>query len=142
MPGTNSATLEVSNIPPIDFGRRLKYLLKYPHGCIEQTTSAAFPQLYLGDVTDLNDVLKAKTENNIKSAIKRLQTFLLPSGGFAYWPGSGDASHWATSYAGHFLLEAENRGFTIPVNFKKQWIRFQSKESRRWKKNAEKRKSL
>ncbi len=137
MPGTNSAILEVSNIPPIDFGRRLKYLLRYPHGCIEQTTSAAFPQLYLGDITQMNDVLRVRTENNIKAAIKRLQSFMLPSGGFAYWPGTSDASHWATSYAGHFLLEAENKGFALPVNFKRQWIRFQSRESNRWKRNAE-----
>ncbi|MFC2111870.1 MG2 domain-containing protein [Bacteroidota bacterium] len=137
IPGTNTATLEVSNIPPIDFGRRLKYLLGYPHGCIEQTTSAAFPQLYIGDVTDLDNALKTKTESNINAAIKRLQTFLLPSGGFAYWPGSSEASHWATSYAGHFLIEAENKGFVLPGNIKKQWTRFQSKEARRWKKNAE-----
>jgi uncharacterized protein YfaS (alpha-2-macroglobulin family) len=137
MPGTNSSTLEVSNIPPIDFGRRLKYLLGYPHGCVEQTTSAAFPQLFIADVTDLDDVLKAKTETNIKAAIKRLQTFLLPSGGLSYWPGSSETNLWATSYAGHFLLEAENRGFAIPANFKNQWTRFQSKESRRWRKNAD-----
>ncbi|MCK4748999.1 MAG: alpha-2-macroglobulin, partial [Bacteroidales bacterium] len=137
MPGTNSAILEISNIPPIDFGRRLKYLLGYPHGCIEQTTSAAFPQLYLGDVTDMNDKLKSSTETNVKAAINRLQTFFLPSGGFAYWPGSGDASHWATSYAGHFLLEAENKGFALPVNFRNQWIRFQRKEARRWKKTGD-----
>ncbi|KKL09554.1 hypothetical protein LCGC14_2564700, partial [marine sediment metagenome] len=137
MPGTNSSTLEVSNIPPIDFGRRLKYLLGYPHGCVEQTTSAAFPQLFIADVTDLDDALKAKTETNIKAAIKRLQTFLLPSGGLSYWPGSSETNLWATSYAGHFLLEAENRGFAIPANFKNQWTRFQSKESRRWRKNAD-----
>ncbi|MFC2116744.1 alpha-2-macroglobulin, partial [Bacteroidota bacterium] len=133
VPGSNEASLEVSNIPPIDFGRRLKFLLGYPHGCVEQTTSAAFPQLYLGDVTDMNDELKTKTETNVKAAIKRLQSFLLPSGGFAYWPGAGEASPWATSYAGHFLLEAENKGFALPVNFRNQWVRFQRKEARRWK---------
>ena len=41
--GTNSAVLEVSSIPPINLGHRLRYLMEYPHGCIEQTTSAAFP---------------------------------------------------------------------------------------------------
>ncbi|MFV0376822.1 MAG: hypothetical protein ACK5JD_05900, partial [Mangrovibacterium sp.] len=47
MDGTNSARLELSAIPPLDLNRRLKYLIDYPHGCIEQTTSAAFPQLML-----------------------------------------------------------------------------------------------
>ncbi len=45
MVGTNNGVLEVSDIPPIDFGRRLKYLIKYPYGCSEQITSSVFPQL-------------------------------------------------------------------------------------------------
>ena len=138
MPGTNTAALEVSSIPPIDFGRRLKYLLAYPHGCIEQTTSAAFPQLFLGDITELNNAARSKTEVNIKAAIKRIQSFLLPSGGFAYWPNSGDENSWSTSYAGHFLLEAESKGYGLPVNFKKPWVRYQRKEARRWKMSGDK----
>ena len=138
MPGTNSATLEVSSIPPIDFGRRLKYLMAYPHGCIEQTTSAAFPQLYLGDITEMNQAAITKTEQNVKAAIKRIQSFALPSGGFAYWPGSGEANAWATSYAGHFLLEAESRGYALPVSFKKNWLKYQRREARRWKTTGDK----
>ncbi len=48
LPGTNEVTLEVSRTPPLDLGRRLGYLLRYPHGCVEQTVSSAFPQLFLG----------------------------------------------------------------------------------------------
>ncbi len=138
MQGTNTASLEVSSIPPIDFGRRLKYLLAYPHGCIEQTTSAAFPQLFLGDITELNNAARTKTEVNVKAAIKRIQSFLLPSGGFAYWPNSVEENAWSTSYAGHFLLEAETKGYALPVNFKKPWLRYQRKEARRWKMSGDK----
>jgi alpha-2-macroglobulin len=45
--GTNSVVMEVSKIAPINLERRLRYLIEYPYGCVEQTTSAAFPQLYL-----------------------------------------------------------------------------------------------
>ncbi|KPL17567.1 MAG: hypothetical protein AMS26_00375 [Bacteroides sp. SM23_62] len=138
MPGTNTATLEVSSIPPIDFGRRLKYLLAYPHGCIEQITSAAFPQLFLGDITELNKAVRTKTENNVKAAIKRIHAFMIPSGGFSYWPNSGESNPWATSYAGHFLLEAESKGYGLPVNFKKPWIKYQRKEARHWKMSGDK----
>ncbi len=138
MPGTNTTTLEVSSIPPVDFGRRLKYLLAYPHGCIEQTTSAAFPQLFLGELTELNNAARTKTENNVKAAIKRIQSFVLPSGGFAYWPNSGEANPWATSYAGHFLMEAESKGYGLPVNLKASWLRYQRKEARRWKMSGDK----
>ena len=53
MEGTNKASIEMSSIPPVDFGRRLKYLIQYPHGCVEQTTSSVFPQLFLENVMDL-----------------------------------------------------------------------------------------
>ena len=41
--GTNSGSIEVSSVPPLDLDKRLKYLIRYPHGCIEQTTSSVFP---------------------------------------------------------------------------------------------------
>jgi len=47
--GTNKAMLEFSTVPPINLEKRLSYLIQYPHGCIEQTTSSVFPQLYLND---------------------------------------------------------------------------------------------
>jgi len=132
MTGTNELMLEVSNIPPVDFGRRLKYLLRYPHGCIEQTTSAVFPQLFLGDVVELTDALKQKTETNIKAGIKRLASFQLSGGGFSYWPGSITESSWGTSYAGLFLLEAKDKGYSIPESMLKSWQRSQKKTARRW----------
>ena len=138
IPGTNTAVLEVSSIPPVDFGRRLKYLLSYPHGCIEQTTSAAFPQLFLGDVTALNEAAMDKTQDNVKAAIRRIQSFAIPDGGFAYWPNAQEADPWATSYAGHFLLEAEAKGYALPLNVKNQWLRYQHREARHWKLSGDK----
>ncbi len=132
MVGTNDLLLEVSNIPPVDFGRRLKYLLKYPHGCIEQTTSAVFPQLFLADVVELDEKAIKKTESNVKAGIRRLSSFQLSSGGFSYWPGSISESSWGTSYAGHFLLEAREKGYDVPQSLLRNWTRYQKKTANRW----------
>ena len=132
MTGTNDLMLEVSNIPPVDFGRRLKYLLAYPHGCIEQTTSAVFPQLFLGDVMELSESVQQKTEMNIKAGIKRLASFQLSDGGFSYWPGSIQESSWGSSYAGHFLVEAKAKGYDVPESLLNNWQRYQKKAARRW----------
>jgi uncharacterized protein YfaS (alpha-2-macroglobulin family) len=70
--GTNKATLEVASIPPLNLGKRLSYLIEYPYGCVEQTTSSAFPQLYLNQLLDLTPRQKAETERNIKATINRL----------------------------------------------------------------------
>src|SRR5690606_4998712 len=42
--GTNTAQIEFSTLPPMNFNGRMQYLIQYPHGCLEQITSGAFPQ--------------------------------------------------------------------------------------------------
>ena len=70
---SSKATLEISSIPAIDLQKRLTYLITYPHGCIEQTTSAVFPQLVLNQLMDLNDRQKAEIDRNIKVALQKYQ---------------------------------------------------------------------
>ncbi len=130
--GTNTAVLEVSSIPPINLDKRLKYLIKYPHGCVEQTTSSIFPQLYLTDLTDLPKEQKDKIEKNIKDGIKRIVSFQLFNGGLGYWPNSSNVSEWGTNYAGHFMVEAKKRGYSVPRSFMKKWRKYQSKKAKNW----------
>lgn len=130
--GTNEVTMEISDVPPIDFTKRLNYLIQYPHGCIEQTTSSVFPQLYLVDIMDIDQNKKEQIERNIKAGISRLKSFQRIDGGLSYWPGGYDSDEWGSCYGGHFLLEAEKKGYTLPLNFKKNWIKFQSNLAKQW----------
>ncbi len=132
MAGTNTSLLEISSIPSVDFGRRLKYLLEYPHGCIEQTTSSVFPQLYLSDVIEMTDAEKNKAIENVKAGINRLAKFQVRSGGMSYWPGDSYEDGWGSSYAGHFMLEAKNKGFTLPQNWETLWVSYQQREAQNW----------
>ena len=131
--GTNSATVEFSTLPPMDFTRRLQYLIRYPHGCLEQTTSGVFPQLYLNDIFDLTLDKKQDIQKNIESGIKRLAQFQMPNGGMSYWMGENTANDWSTSYAGHFMLEAEKKGYVLPLTFKNNWITYQKQAARDWR---------
>lgn len=131
--GSNKSKMEVSSMPTIDFGRRLDYLIQYPHGCVEQTTSSVFPQLYLTDIMDLDAVRKQNIQKNVSAGIQRLGGFQLANGGFSYWPGNSDADDWGTSYAGHFLIEAEKKGYVLPINFKTKWISYQQKMAKQWR---------
>ncbi|MEM9648411.1 MAG: alpha-2-macroglobulin family protein, partial [Bacteroidota bacterium] len=130
--GTNTAFIEFSTLPPMDFSKRMDYLLQYPHGCVEQTTSAAFPQLFLADVLDVTFERKKEAEKNIKAAISRLSDFQLPNGGLSYWPGYGNTNDWGTSYAGHFMLEAKQKGYQLPLTFLSNWLRYQKNTSKQW----------
>ena len=131
--GSNAASVEFSTLPPMDFSKRIEYLIRYPHGCVEQTTSGAFPQLFMGDIFDLSFNKKQEIEENIKHAINRLNNFQTASGGLSYWPGSGNANEWGTNYAGHFMLEAKKKGYALPITFLSNWMRYQRNEARQWR---------
>ena len=131
--GSNKATLELSTFPNINLTSRLNYLITFPHGCTEQITSGVFPQLYLGDLITLDESKKQSIQRNVNEGIQRLAQRQFSDGGFAYWPGNSYADDWATSYVGHFYIEAEKKGYVLPVNSKANWIAYQQKMARQWK---------
>jgi len=123
--GTNHASVSIRRRPHMHFGYRLKWLMQYPYGCLEQTVSSAFPQLFLPSVTTMASSERADMDKNINAAIARLSRFQLPSGGFGFWPGTRSASVWASNYAGHFLIEAKKKGYHVPPEMMLRWLRFQ-----------------
>src|SRR5690606_1800028 len=76
---------------------------------------------------------KSIIQKNVTAGVKRLAGFQLPNGGFTYWPGNRIADDWGTSYAGHFLLEAEKKGYVLPISFKNKWVSYQQKEAKNWR---------
>jgi uncharacterized protein YfaS (alpha-2-macroglobulin family) len=133
--GSNSATIEVSSLPSINLENRMEYLLDYPHGCSEQVTSQAFPQLWLKELTG-NDAISKSVSENISKAINILISRQMVNGGIALWPGSGQPDNWVTSYAGHFMSEAERKGYSIPSGFKQKWLGYQRKTAQDWRYDA------
>ncbi len=129
---TSKAVLEISSIPAIDLQKRLSYLIQYPHGCVEQTTSSVFPQLVLNQLMELSDQRKKEIDLNIKAAIQKLQNFQTSDGGFSYWPGGGNSDEWGTNYAGHFLLEASAKGYNVPASFLQQWRAYERSKAQAW----------
>ncbi|MEO6720012.1 MAG: MG2 domain-containing protein [Ferruginibacter sp.] len=129
---TSTAVMEVSSVPAMNLQKRLNYLIQYPHGCIEQTTSAVFPQLVLNQLTDLDDYKKAQVEKNIKAGIAKMQNFQRSDGGFGYWPGDNVSDEWGSNYAGHFLVEAQNNGYLVGDNIMQQWKNYQRNKANSW----------
>jgi len=131
--GTNSGAVEISRMYPINLEKSLNYLIQYPHGCIEQITSAAFPQLFLQNVMDLSDVRKGDIETNINATLAKIKSYQMANGGFAYWPeNSYGVSGWGTNYAGHFILEAQARGYQLPVGLLDPWVSYQTSQANNW----------
>jgi uncharacterized protein YfaS (alpha-2-macroglobulin family) len=116
IPSSVSYKLVVSRSPALELGEHLRYLVEYPYGCTEQTVSAAFPQLYYGDMADLmglNQKLKTNANSNILEAIRKIKMRQTYKGGIMLWDNDDTEHWWATIYAAHFLLEAKKAGFDV-----------------------------
>jgi alpha-2-macroglobulin len=131
--GTGSASVEVSTLPSVNLEKRLDYLVEYPHGCSEQVTSAVFPQLWVKDICGNTSAIAGKASKNVTAGIQTLVTRQMANGGIALWPGSMEPDLWVTSYAGHFMLEAEKLGYSIPSGFRQKWLTFQKKSAQSWR---------
>lgn len=126
------AKLELSRLPNINFNKNIDFLLSYPHGCTEQITSQAFPLLYIDELTQLSEDQKKRMTEKVDQVIKILGTRQLSDGGFMYWAGNNYASEWTSTYAGHFLTEAKNKGYDVSENVLSRWVQFQTKLANNW----------
>ena len=129
---TNAVTIEASSLPPLNLERRLGFLIRYPHGCLEQTLSAAFPQLYLSGLVKLEQSKKEDVARHVEAAIDKLSRFQLPNGAFSYWPGGHEGHEWTTAYAGWFLLEASRLGYHVPSGMLDSWKANQKMLANNW----------
>ena len=134
--GTQNIELELTTMPPMNLQHRLQYLIGYPHGCVEQTTSKALPQLFLPELTNLNEQQLLNSQNNVAAAIDKLSRYQTSTGGFSYWPGIGRVHDWSSSYAGHFLLLAKDHGYDIPQQMLSKWQTYQSRAAQAWTASA------
>jgi uncharacterized protein YfaS (alpha-2-macroglobulin family) len=134
--GSNHGKIEVGGILPLNLEKRLGYLMRYPHGCIEQTVSAVFPQLYLKDLSEVGEAKLSEVNSNIMTALDQMRQFQLGSGAMAFWPGGSYESTWGSIYAAHFIVEAEKAGFGIPGSVKSRLIDWLKSSSNRYRFNS------
>lgn len=128
MKGTQSGKVTVSKGLNFSFAPHVDWLTRYPHGCLEQTISSVFPQIYLYQMNLLEDGDdKMKYRQHFAAVIQKLRFLQLPSGGFSYWPGGNVANDWGTTYAFQFLLEAKKYGYSVPKDMIDKCIEYQYK---------------
>ena len=128
MPSSVNYSLVVSRSPALELGEQLKYLVQYPYGCTEQTVSAAFPQIYYSDLSDLmmqnKEQNKTNANSNIIEAIRKIKMRQLYNGAVTLWDGEGKEDWWTTIYAAHFLLEAKKAGFDVDNSLLETMLNF------------------
>jgi uncharacterized protein YfaS (alpha-2-macroglobulin family) len=116
IPDSSEFSLTLSPFPNIRFADSLRYLIRYPHGCLEQTTSQVFPLLYFSDLArSVEPMLAAEdsVDHYITSGITKIESMLKSDDRFAYWPGGTYVNPWSSIYASHFLVEARKAGYEV-----------------------------
>ncbi len=136
-PSSLEFMVELSSLPPIDISGRLSYLVRYPHGCIEQITSAGFPQLYVPHFVNSTSEEIEEIKKNVQAVIDKYSSYQTTSGGFAYWPGGGSPHEWGSSYAGHFMIEAKKAGYAVPDSLYNAWLSWQKQQAGQWTQSNE-----
>jgi uncharacterized protein YfaS (alpha-2-macroglobulin family) len=117
IPGTTRLQVSLSPFTLINFGSSLRFLLSYPHGCIEQTTSKVFPLLYFRNIARIAEPSLFKDHSAdyfVQEGITKLRSMQKSNGAFSYWPGGDYVSEWGSIYATHFLAEATKAGYQVP----------------------------
>lgn len=130
--GEGSLQVSVSTSRLSEAKDALGYILTYPYGCAEQTTSATIPWLALGGYQPLfPDLISAdKSKDAIQKGVNRLLQMTTDEGGLAYWPGGQEPSMWASSYGGLMLLRARDAGASVPPEVIENLLTFLSKKLR------------
>ena len=116
LPGTADYSITLSPLPAVKLTGSLQYLLTYPHGCVEQTTSRVLPLLYFDELAKATSTEVFKGGNAdyyINQGIEKLQSMQMWDGNFTYWPGGNYSNDWGSVYASHFLVEARKAGFNV-----------------------------
>ena len=132
---SSRSTFWLSNNP---YGRafdHLGFLVRYPYGCIEQTTSSTRPLLFIGDILAMVAPGMAprqkEIEEKVDHGIDRVLSMQTGDGGFAYWPGDTEPDPWGTAYAVHMLMDAKDQKFKVPQDRLDKAISWLSRNSDR-----------
>lgn len=115
LPATRRVRLSVGGSPLAPLRPLLDTLLEYPYGCVEQTTSRAFPLLAASGLARLLAAEGGAPPDALPAAVERLLSMQLEDGALATWPGGTSPSPYGSAYAAHLLVEARAGGQAVPA---------------------------
>jgi uncharacterized protein YfaS (alpha-2-macroglobulin family) len=118
LPEKSKAHIFISDSPYVTLQKSLKYLIGYPYGCVEQTSSKILAMLYADVMLDSNDneskAILAKRDNNIRAGIAKIISMQNYKGFFTYWHGGYYINHYASTFALFVLKKAVEAGYDVP----------------------------
>ncbi|MBW2734042.1 MAG: hypothetical protein JRH20_16770 [Deltaproteobacteria bacterium] len=139
--GTGRVGLSFDAGPVQQAMQGLESILRSPHGCFEQTSSAVYPNLlvldYLRRVRRSSPAVEKKARGYLAKGYQRLLTFEVAGGGFS-WFGRAPANQVLTAYG---LMEFSDMARLRDVDPKliartRRWILARQQKDGSWAKDA------
>ncbi len=115
IPGTTELVISVDPDGLSGIEKGLDELIRYPHGCLEQTTSKVIPMLAVRELAEslnINGLKGPALDTFVKEGIAKIGRHQTAYGGFSLWPG-GEPSAYYTAYALWGLHLAKQAGYKV-----------------------------
>jgi uncharacterized protein YfaS (alpha-2-macroglobulin family) len=106
--------LSANGFAELDEG--IDFLVHYPYGCIEQTSSATLALIMAKRVAPerrFESLGDRSVDDSIRYGIARIFKKQTDRGGFGFWESGDEPEDWLTAYAVHVLLLARRAGFEV-----------------------------
>ena len=113
-----------------DLGPSLKYLVRYPYGCLEQTMSGFVPLLKVRELAkslELPELLGDKLDTYSRLGVAKVIRHQHADGHFSLWPDSTSYPHltvyamWGLNEAKRAGLRVEKRALDLGLSALKSW---------------------
>ncbi len=116
VPGSGRLEVVASTTALTELKDAVGYLMGYPNGCIEQTTSTAYPLVALDDLLpEIGvEVDEAQVRKYAEAGVRRILSFQTEEGGLSYWPGGTEPHAFATAFGLTALIAAKEKDYDVP----------------------------
>ncbi|MCS6915687.1 MAG: MG2 domain-containing protein [Myxococcota bacterium] len=114
--GSLELVLDPTGLSGIDEG--LRYLIEYPYGCLEQTTSRLIPLVSIEELArslDLPGLRGDRLRGFIEEGVAKVLRHQHDDGAFSLWPG-GRPEPFLTAFALYGLHQVQRAGHTVPAS--------------------------
>ncbi len=91
----------------------LRYLVGYPHGCLEQTVSRAMPMVAMDKLVSGFDLDVGPSREFVLAAVRKLERMQHVNGAFGYWSNTSAMHVYGSVYAMHLLAQARADGYKV-----------------------------
>lgn len=127
-PETAKLSVTLASSKAYDVPALLRWLDRYPYGCLEQTTSRAYPLLVYNDLAQSAGIA---ADTGIRPRVQRAVDSVLDmqagAGNFGMWGWGYDAAYdWLSVFALDFLNEAKAKNYVVPqdaLNRGRSWLK-------------------